>query len=624
MSTVAIPTTTSFLPSTSGASTPEPSRQNEDFNMDQSLHSDIEMLAAEDDDDEMLLDDDAQGEHATTQIQNTLSSPPGSSRMEEDEKDGGFDIVIEEVDHDNNVGQEDEQLFDADGSTPVPVFVEEEYPDEVLDEADVGSPFVTVVEETQSTLQLPTEETAKEPVVEQPAEVPAEVFNSQESESEVDREIREEQAGGTDVAEVAEVAEATDVAEATEVAEVVNVTNVVNVAEVAERDPQLSTTSSVAEDQQDAQRNEEEVVETELAAAAANEQENHEEAPLGHIDSPASQGPDATVDQTTDEVRNVRTDFPNTCVILRKDDGNFLLCPSDVSDDLVAELEAQPILEDYATLSQPLATVFAVLRGVFNDELAEDCELVAEVPQLGLSVSEDNVFCQEVTVYDLVELYSGLSINDNAVTRNAPLVIHLNAQVRFLYRFNHIAALIRQGKGLQYLYDEDAAAIAKQHAEYHTNGISATDEGPRLDANTTDLQDVTEGVVADDRREFKQEVVVSHGARSELAHADATPDSGDVSFKDADYREQDDALPGVINDAAAIALAAETTNGHMTRSPIVVSTGEDLPQTPLDEELNPASTADVVSDNRGTGKRIHDTLDEDDDIVAPEAGDSSC
>ncbi|KAK9389765.1 hypothetical protein V1515DRAFT_630940 [Lipomyces mesembrius] len=598
MSTVAIPTTTSLLRSTSGTSTAEPSRQNEeDFNMDQSLHSDIEMLAAEDDDDEMLLDEDAEGEHTTAQIQNTLSSPPGSSRMEEDEKDGGFDIVIEEVDDDNNARQEDEQLLDADGSTPVPVVVEEEGPDEVLEEADVGSPVVTVVEETQSTLQLPAEETTKEPVVERPADVPAEVFYAQESASDVVSEIREDKGGDTEVVEAA---------------------NIANIAEVAERDPHLWTNSVVTEDQQDARRHEEEVVETGLAPAGANEQKNHEEAPLDHTESPASQGPDATVDQTIDEVRNVRTDFPNTCVILRKDDGNFLLCPSDVSDDLVAELEAQPILEDYTILSQPLTTVFAVLRGVFNDELAEDCELVAEIPQLGLSVSEDNVFCQEVTVYDLVELYTGLSINDNAIIPNAPLVIHLNAQVRFLYRFNHIAALIRQGKGLEYLYDEDAAVIAKQHPEYHTNGISATDEGPRLDANTTDLQDVTASELADHRREFKQGVMVSNDAGSELVHADTTPDSGDVAFTGADYQEPDDALPGVVNDAGAIALAAETTNGDMAKSPIVVSKGENLPQTPLDEELNPFTTAHVVSDNKGTGKRIHDTLDEDDDIVAPE------
>ncbi|KAK9372397.1 uncharacterized protein V1513DRAFT_384871 [Lipomyces chichibuensis] len=610
MSTVAIPTTTLFLSSTSSTSTPEPSRQNEeDFNMDQSLLSDIEMLAAEDDDDEMLLDDDAQGEHATAQIQNTLSSPPGSSRMEEDEKDGGFDIVIEEVEDDNNAVQVDEQLLDADGSTPVPADVEEEVPaDEVLVEGEVGSPFATVVEETQSTLQLPAEETTKESVVEQPAEVSAEVFYAQESASGVVPESGEEKPGSTEVEEAGEV---------------VNVANGADVAEVAEGDPHLSTTSLVTEDQPDGQRHEEEVVETELASAAGNAQENHEEAPLGHIESLVSQGHDATVDQTTDEVRNVRTDFPNTCVILEKDDRNFLLCPSDDSDNLVAELDAQPILEDYAILSQPLVTMFAVLRGIFNGELAEDCELVAEVPQLGLSVSElnsfqDNVFCQEVTVYDLVELYSELSINDNAVTPNAPLVIHLNAQVRFLYRFNHIAALIRQGKGLQYLYDEDAAAIAKQHPEYHTNGISATDEGPRLDANTTDLQDVTAGEVADDITKFKQEVMVSNDILSELVHADATPDSGDVAFNGADYQEQGDALPGVVNDAGAIALAAETTKGDMTKSPIVAPTGDDLTQTQLEEELNPSTAADGVSDNRGTAKRIHDTLDEDDDIVAPE------
>ncbi|KAK9245523.1 hypothetical protein V1506DRAFT_506443 [Lipomyces tetrasporus] len=606
MSTVAIPTTSSFLSPTS--STPEARRQDEDdYNMDQPLHSDVEMLGAEDDDDEMLLDEDAQVEHVSEQIQNTASSPPGSSRMEEDEKDGGFDIAIEEVDNERNGPEEDEQLLDADRPTPVAV-VEENVGDDVLDELDaeitvVETPAATIAEDTQAVGQLPAEEATSEPVVEQvTAAVEA---DAKEPGSEVVPEAREEEVVVPEVTEVLEdeshpskALVAHDLPESQEV--------------VTEEQP-------IPKRQTDGAEVVVAIDEADVSPDAEVEQENQREAPPGDTVAPTSLEHEEEIEQTAGEVRSVRTDFPSICAILRKDDLNYLLCPSDVSDDLVAELEAQPILEDYAILSQPLVTMFAVLRGIFNDALAADCELVLEAPQLGLSVSEDNVFCHEVTIYDLVELYSGLNVNDNTDISNAPFFIHLNAQVRFLSRFNHIAEVIRQGRGLQYLYDEDAAAIAKSQTEYHTKGVYDSGEGQRLDANTVELEAITVNEAAVDTSNYKQEAQAADDTIDKPVHSEATRDGGEKASNGVDNQGQGHALPGVVNGSND--LPSEITDGGKLRSQDVVSEGEESAQTLLagEEEPTSAISADVVVDNPGNSKRSHDDLDDDDDqIVVPE------
>ncbi|KAK9241388.1 hypothetical protein V1525DRAFT_415974 [Lipomyces kononenkoae] len=600
MSTVAIPTVT-FLP-TSGTRTSEQSNHTEqDFNMEQPVHSDIDMLASEDDD-EMLLDEDAQGEHGSSQIPNAPSSPPGwLSRMEEDERDGGSEIVTEEVDVEDIAHEEDEQLLDADGSTLALVAVEEEVHDEVLGEADaentdVGRPFVAESEETQSAWKLPAEETATEhAAVEEATEVPAAEPDAKDLAA---PEIREE------TSEVVENPE---------------------VPEVPERDVHLSAASTVIEDQHEYLREDKEaetIIEpvAPSVAAAENEQENQQHVPLGHADTTISQEPDTESAQTTDEARSVRTDFPDICVVLRKDDRNYLLCPSDGSDELIADLGAQTILEDYTILSQPLVNIFALLRSLFSEELAEDCELVLDVPHLGLSVAEDNVFCNEVTIYDLVELYSGLRMNDgDAAASNEPLLILVNAQVRFLHRFNHIAELIRQGKGLQYLYDEDASATSRQNPQYHANGVSAVDEETVLDKSTTDLKGVSADSVEADISSIKQEVPEPSDARSESLHAEATPEASDVAYGGEDYQEQEEPVPAVISDAGAADQTAVPTTGDAIKFQELLPKGEDLSEATSPEglhELNPP--ADVLSDEKGASKRTHETLDDDDEILRPE------
>ncbi|KAK9324453.1 hypothetical protein V1517DRAFT_336913 [Lipomyces orientalis] len=600
MSTVAIPTTSSFL-STTSSSIPEPRHQDEeDYNMDQPLHSDVEMLGAEDDDDEMLLDEDAQGAHASGQIQNTASSPLGSSRMEEDEKDGGFDIALEEVNDERNGPEEDEQLLDADRSTPVPVAVEENVGDDLLDESDaeitvVEAPTATVVEDTQSVGQLPAEEATSEPAV---AQVTAAAeADAKESGTEVVPEGREEEIV---VAEVAEVAEDDSHLSTAPVAH-----------DLPESQEVVTEGRQVPKRETDRAEIVVAVDETDLSPDAEVEQENQVEALPDDTNAPASLEHEEEIEQTAGEVRSVRTDFPSICAILRKDDLNYLLCPSDVSDDLVVELEAQPILEDYAILSQPLATMFAVLRGVFNDALAADCELVLEAPQLGLSVSEDNVFCHEVTVYDLVELYSGLNVNDNTDISNAPFFVHLNAQVRFLSRFNHIAEVIRQGRGLQYLYDEDATAIAKQQAEYHTRGDSDSGEGQRLDANTLDVEV--------DTSSYKPEVQTADDTIYQAKRSEATRDGGEKAFNDVDNQGQAHALLDVVNGSND--LPSEIIDGGKLRSQAAVSETEESAQTLLagEEEPTSATSADVVvAEKLGNSKRSHDDLDDDDQIVVPE------
>ncbi|KAK9458632.1 uncharacterized protein V1516DRAFT_687995 [Lipomyces oligophaga] len=139
----------------------------------------------------------------------------------------------------------------------------------------------------------------------------------------------------------------------------------------------------------------------------------------------------------------LRNLYPDISVLLKDDDSVYILCPSDHSEQAIAEYQAHQLLDSYEILSEPMTFLFDLLRNTFfsgANEQDQSGELVLAIPQLAIQVAE---------------LYVGLLENDKAeMAKTEPLMVELSVQRRFISRYNHISKMIGNGQGLQNLYDE--------------------------------------------------------------------------------------------------------------------------------------------------------------------------
>ncbi|KAK9464775.1 hypothetical protein V1512DRAFT_267427 [Lipomyces arxii] len=422
----------------------------EDYNMDQGTvpvpvpESDEDMLAVDEDvdeDDEMQMDDDVQfAQHTLNTImqQDAMPSPPES--MQEDIEDGADEDLNDEA----PVEVMDDQLLDA--ITPMPrspaMQPAEPEIDLALDEnvevgVGLGDSDVNVTETIDPVEEVVVDSSAPQSTKTSENMAPsAKETAAEETVVEVE-EPEDNMLSEAEVVEVTEVVEIvddkTDSPLVENVIEDVNKVNGDTFKEINEKTEKNAEQDTERQEQVVEPEEIEKIVEVEIAPEPENTQGS-------------GQDPDAT----RLEMRSIKADFPQICVLLKRDDEFFVLCPSES-----IESDVPQILDDDFMLSQPLEMFFPLLRGVFSGSVADDSELLLEIPQLKLSVTEDNTYTHEVTVYDLVELYDNLCGAEAEAKVPSVLEIKLKTQPRFISRFNYISELIRNGHGLSYLKIQD-------------------------------------------------------------------------------------------------------------------------------------------------------------------------
>lgn len=144
---------------------------------------------------------------------------------------------------------------------------------------------------------------------------------------------------------------------------------------------------------------------------------------------------------------------------------------SDESDEIVqVEAPALDVAKDVLWL--PLDSLFASLRekSALGEFLDESHELHIAFPDLDLDVAEDNLYCRELTLDDLLQLHHGLGLPTS-------LHIQVSERPRFITKYNelaqHVAGLI--GNQLQHSSDDEEEAANSGRPSSH---VSKNKVGP--------------------------------------------------------------------------------------------------------------------------------------------------
>ncbi|ODV91712.1 hypothetical protein CANCADRAFT_42351 [Tortispora caseinolytica NRRL Y-17796] len=115
------------------------------------------------------------------------------------------------------------------------------------------------------------------------------------------------------------------------------------------------------------------------------------------------------------------------------------------------------ITEDLSLANSSLLTLFQVCRASFDVSSVDD-ELVLLAAPLGLEICEDDMACNEMILFDLLDLFYELRSND--LKKNVQSVdvfeIHLSIRKRVAAKYNIVADLARNGEGLSSI----AAAVS--------------------------------------------------------------------------------------------------------------------------------------------------------------------
>ncbi|TKY85834.1 hypothetical protein EX895_005375 [Sporisorium graminicola] len=144
---------------------------------------------------------------------------------------------------------------------------------------------------------------------------------------------------------------------------------------------------------------------------------------------------------------------------------------ADDNADEVVQIEAPALEVAKDVLWQPLDSLFAGLRDkmALGDFLDESHELNIAFPDLDLDVAEDNLYCRELTLDDLLQLHHGLGLETS-------LHILVSERPRFITKYNelaqHVAGLLSHQ--LQHSSDEEEEAANAGHSLRNTEALVET------------------------------------------------------------------------------------------------------------------------------------------------------
>ncbi|OWB84039.1 hypothetical protein B5S33_g2676 [[Candida] boidinii] len=172
------------------------------------------------------------------------------------------------------------------------------------------------------------------------------------------------------------------------------------------------------------------------------------------------------------------------------DDGIYKLFPPTCDEE--EEYKELPVaFEDSAVLPIKLESFFASLRQFFRMnslDLDNDGELVLKFKDIGLCITEDNIYCRDLSILDILSLFEGLRNNTKNKTLIKFMIIDISTRVRFITKFNELSRKLKNGGCLELTEEyiditdaSEAEADAEADAVISAREINDEDQGHKLD-----------------------------------------------------------------------------------------------------------------------------------------------
>ncbi|EGW33047.1 uncharacterized protein SPAPADRAFT_60365 [Spathaspora passalidarum NRRL Y-27907] len=200
-----------------------------------------------------------------------------------------------------------------------------------------------------------------------------------------------------------------------------------------------------------------EVVVNEVALSAESDDESGTSTNGDHtkeIISIKSESPSEETSPTQTEQSN-KPNFEHIPVVLNLSDTEFLLFPIN-QEKCKIDCSHLVALYDSAQIQQlSIELFFQFLRS--NEDLSEIFkltnadEILLEIPELEkLEISEDNVYCKDITIRDFIEIFVRLcegTEDQNKIPKS--LNFNLRTKTRFISKFNHLVEVAGESGGFE-------------------------------------------------------------------------------------------------------------------------------------------------------------------------------
>ncbi|SNX84449.1 uncharacterized protein MEPE_03158 [Melanopsichium pennsylvanicum] len=140
-------------------------------------------------------------------------------------------------------------------------------------------------------------------------------------------------------------------------------------------------------------------------------------------------------------------------------------------DEELLEIEAPAIEVQQDVLWQPLDSLFASLREkkALGEFLEDSQELHLTFSDLDLHVAEDNLYCREITLDDLLQLHHGLGLATS-------LRIQVSERPRFITKYNELAQHVAGIFGNQLQHSSDDSEVEEVAYHQHRDGCTRKGE----------------------------------------------------------------------------------------------------------------------------------------------------
>ncbi|CDK25448.1 unnamed protein product [Kuraishia capsulata CBS 1993] len=112
------------------------------------------------------------------------------------------------------------------------------------------------------------------------------------------------------------------------------------------------------------------------------------------------------------------------------------------------------MFDDREVCESSLKELFRLFRQYLEDNeipFPKEEELTVSFSKLGLSLSEESIYADRVSLYDMVVLFEGL--RKNSADDSDSLTITIRSEPRFISKYSHLLDLMNEGKGFDIISD---------------------------------------------------------------------------------------------------------------------------------------------------------------------------
>ncbi|OWB56380.1 hypothetical protein B5S28_g2280 [[Candida] boidinii] len=214
------------------------------------------------------------------------------------------------------------------------------------------------------------------------------------------------------------------------------------------------------------------------------------------------------------------------------DDGVYKLFPPTCEEE--EDYRELPVaFEDSSVLPIRLESFFASLRQFFRMNslnLDNDGELVLKFKEIGLCITEDNIYCKDLSILNILSLFEGLRKNTKSKTLIKFMIIDISTHVRFITKFNELSRKLKNGGCLEltqeYIDITDAPEVeAKIEAEVPAPEIN--DEEDRIEIEQQTPKRKHYDLLSDAEAEGSQEYTKDDASNQVSKRQKASPSKKD-------------------------------------------------------------------------------------------------